>query len=291
MPEKHLQGQGCKKCGYDKSKNINKMSLEKFIEKCKEIHNENNYNYDKINYINNYTHIDIYCNRHNLFFKQKPSHHLRGNGCKKCGNEKRCNKIINISSHKFYNLTENDNRYDFSNFVYEKYNIKSKLICNKCKKNIELSPNNYLKNIGCPLCININKTENKLYNNIINNYFLIKQPKYNWCKNIKTNNYLPFDFSIEEYKIIIEVDGIQHFKDVPYFKSLYNERKKIDLYKQLCANNNGYSLIRIFQQDIYLDRLNWIKELFISINKIINEKKIQNLYISTNNIYKDFEII
>lgn len=35
------------------------------------------------------------------------------------------------------------------------------------------------------------------------------QVKFEWCKKIK---HLIFDFVIEERKLIIEVDGIQHFE-------------------------------------------------------------------------------
>jgi len=140
-----------------------------------------------------------------------------------------------------------------------------------------------------PFCKN--KTEIKLYDLIKEKYTIIKQPKYDWCKNIETKKFLPFDFCIEEYKIIIELDGIQHFQKVEHFKTLPEEQKKRDLYKQKCANDNGYSVIRIYQEDIYHNTFDWLNELHKIIEEIINNKIIQNIYISKNNEYKDFEKI
>ena len=58
----------------------------------------------------------------------------------------------------------------------------------------------------------------------------------------------------------------------------------------LKANENGFSVIRILQLDVYLDRYNWLDELQNNITKIINDNKIQNIYMCKNDEYKDFEI-
>ena len=55
-----------------------------------------------------------------------------------------------------------------------------------------------------------------------------------------------------------------------------------------CANENGYSIIRILQKDIWHDRYNWLEELIENINKIINDGIIQNIYMCKNNEYENF---
>ena len=80
-PNAHLQGQGCPKCSKTKP-----LTQEDFIDNCKMIHN-NKYNYDKVNYINNYNKITITCLIHGDF-EQKASDHKRGFGCKKCSNKR-----------------------------------------------------------------------------------------------------------------------------------------------------------------------------------------------------------
>ena len=76
-PSNHLKGIGCSKCsGKHKPNNI------EFIEKSNKIHN-NLYKYDKVNYINCKTEVDIECSNHGIF-RQTPNSHLRGRGCQKC---------------------------------------------------------------------------------------------------------------------------------------------------------------------------------------------------------------
>ena len=55
-----------------------------------------------------------------------------------------------------------------------------------------------------------------------------------------------------------------------------------------CANNNGYSIIRILQEDVFYDTYNWLKELDDNIIKIKNDKIIQNIFMCKNNEYNNF---
>ncbi len=89
-----------------------------------------------------------------------------------------------------------------------------------CKKNhiFKCGLNSISQNIWCPLCLN--KTEEKLFQILIIDFPNIKhQFKANWCKNPITNKYLPFDFVLENHKIIIELDGAQHFRQVANWTS------------------------------------------------------------------------
>jgi very-short-patch-repair endonuclease len=81
--------------------------------------------------------------------------------------------------------------------------------------------------------------------------------KYKWCKN---KTYLPFDFSIEELKIIIEIDGEQHFIQVSNWKSPELALEK-DIFKMKKALEKGYTIIRIIQIDIWNDKNNWREKL------------------------------
>ncbi len=59
-----------------------KVTLEKFIDRSNIIHN-NKYDYSNSVYINNKIPIVIICKEHGEF-KQLPSNHLNGSGCKDC---------------------------------------------------------------------------------------------------------------------------------------------------------------------------------------------------------------
>jgi len=57
-----------------------------------------------------------------------------------------------------------------------------------------------------------------------------------------------------------------------------------------CANDNGYSMIRILQDDIFFDRYDWLKEIIQNIEIISIDNRVQNLYMCKKDEYKDFEI-
>jgi len=60
------------------------------------------------------------------------------------------------------------------------------------------------------------------------------------------------------------------------------------------ANINGYSIIRILQEDDYFDKYDWVKELKDVIKKIKfnisnNDNKIENIFLCKKNEYKIFD--
>lgn len=132
-----------------------------------------------------------------------------------------------------------------------------------------------------------NKTEKKLYNYLIKNYKTSSEQKFNWCSGIR-NKLLPFDFLLEEKKIIIELDGFQHFKDVSHWNSLVIEQIKNDKFKMMCALRQGYKFIRIYQPDILFDKLDWKT---ILDNAIEQQNNWRLLYIASDlNIYENHSI-
>jgi very-short-patch-repair endonuclease len=288
-PCKHLKGQGCNKCGVERTANIQRKTLDAFIKQCKDIHGTDHYNYNEVEYVNDFTDVNIYCNIHKKMFSQAPSSHLSGSGCNDCGTEKRSKLKIELASSKFWVVANKDGRFDFSKFVYTKSNEPSTIICMKCNAHFQSYPSNYLSGSGCPFCKN--KTEVKLYKSLCHTFKTERQIKYEWCKNMKTNCHFPFDFVIEDYKIIIELDGIQHFQKVKHFRNTPEEQRKRDLYKQKCANDNGYSVIRIYQEDVHFDTFDWSDELHKKIEKNKNNTIIKNEYISKNNEYDNFETL
>ena len=125
--------------------------------------------------------------------------------------------------------------------------------------------------------------------------------KVDWCRNSKKYNgkhhYFPYDFyiCIEEgdlkIHIIIELDGIQHIKPQKLFdrKLTFEERHERDVYKEKCANDNGYHTIRILQEDVLYDKNAWLDNLLREIDYIKNNQgSIHHCYICDNNEYDIF---
>jgi very-short-patch-repair endonuclease len=57
-----------------------------------------------------------------------------------------------------------------------------------------------------------------------------------------------------------------------------------------CANENGYSVIRIVQEDVFKDKYNWLQELLENIDKIVLENRVQNIYMCKKNEYQYFNM-
>lgn len=114
----------------------------------------------------------------------------------------------------------------------------------------------------CPECTNELKFS-KLHTKVINylnelGFDILQEFDCNLKpKNPKTGHYLPYDIEVEKLKLIIEVNGEQHYSvNSMYNKAMayrcgmsYDEyflyRKWIDEYKKYYALNNGYDYLEI----------------------------------------------
>lgn len=116
--------------------------------------------------------------------------------------------------------------------------------------------------VGCPTCRN--KTAKKLLLFLINEFGkkLIKaEAKFDWCQNPETNRFLPLDYCLEKFKLIIELDGLQHFMTTPHFRTTKEGALERDLYKTQQCIQNGYTIVRILQPDVHLNKNNWQERL------------------------------
>ena len=128
-PNAHIQSQGCPKCGCINNGINRRKPVEKFIEEAQKIHN-NNYDYSKINYINNLTKIKIICKIHGEFEQTSSAHVNNGQGCFKCG----CiNSGLNQrkSVEKFIKEATilHGNKYDYSKVNFKTQNDKIIITC------------------------------------------------------------------------------------------------------------------------------------------------------------------
>ena len=55
-----------------------------------------------------------------------------------------------------------------------------------------------------------------------------------------------------------------------------------------CANENGFSIIRIIQEDIFNNKYDWLREIINNVELISNENSIQNIFMCKNDEYKNY---
>ncbi|AYV75847.1 MAG: hypothetical protein Terrestrivirus3_116 [Terrestrivirus sp.] len=80
---KHMNGAGCTLCGINTRADKSRKSREQFIEEAKNIHSDS-YDYSLVEYKSSNYKVKIICREHSEFI-QRPSDHLQGQGCPKCG--------------------------------------------------------------------------------------------------------------------------------------------------------------------------------------------------------------
>lgn len=122
-----------------------KITKNEFIKRANRVHN-NKYSYCFSNYINTQIKIVIKCFKHGLF-EQKPSRHLRKQGCPKCSKNYKLN--INTFIEKANKI--HNNKYDYSSSVYINCSTKIKIICPK-HNTFEQIAQDHLNGHGCRKC-------------------------------------------------------------------------------------------------------------------------------------------
>ena len=92
IPNSHLAGKGCPKCGLIKNTNKRKKSKEQYALDAKKIHGEK-YDYSLVKYKNNKEKVEIICPKHGIF-SQNALQHLKGAGCPACYIKSRGEELI-----------------------------------------------------------------------------------------------------------------------------------------------------------------------------------------------------
>jgi hypothetical protein len=235
-PENHLVGSSCPYCYND-----GKLTTNEFINRSNIIHNFS-YDYSKVDYKGYCIPITIICPEHGEFL-QKPDGHLAGKGCQYCSGHKLNTKIFIEKAIKIHG-----DRYDYSKVNYIHNEIKLLIVC---KIHGEFLQNSceHLKGKGCPKC-SMSKGENIIKKYLIKNKIdFVFQKMFNDCKYIST---LRFDFYLPTHNILIEFDGIHHYKSFDYFggEKTYNDTIIKDNIKNEYAKNNNIILHRLSYIDL-----------------------------------------
>lgn len=258
-PNNHLKGRGCLKC-YLESK---WSSREEFIEKANAIHNDK-YDYSDVVYNGNDIEVNIKCYKHGIF-KQTPSSHLQGHGCRLCYFESLMTTTIEFIER---GKEIHNDKYIYSETDLLKRDEKGRVII-MCPihGNFKQTPSHHLEGRGCPKC-NSSKMEKEIRILLSENKIdFEEQKKFSWLGEQK------IDFYLLKYNIAIECQGVQHFRPIDFFggengllMSMERDKRKSDL----CNENNVklfyYSNLNIdFPYEVITDK----EELIQTINKEI----------------------
>ncbi len=123
---------------------------DKFIEKAKTIHG-NKYYYSKTVYVKVMEKVIITCNIHGDF-TLRPNDHLNGQGCKKCGHNRRAKgRKLTTQSYITKAIKIHGNAYSYDSAVYVSSKAKISITCH-VHGDFEQRPDAHLLGQGCPKC-------------------------------------------------------------------------------------------------------------------------------------------
>jgi hypothetical protein len=192
-----------------------------FITELKEIYKNEDFNYSKINYINNYTKVKLICKVHGMF-EIRPIELLYGQGCKECNKLKTREENVQIYIEKS-NIVHN-NKYDYSKVNFINVEKKIEIIC-PIHGVFQQLFYNHLVGKGCQKCANIKRRVNvlkQIEQNLQNGHQLT--PFYN------KKACVLFDKISEEKTIHIQHamnGGEFHIKELGYWVDGYDKKNNI----------------------------------------------------------------
>lgn len=157
----HLQGKGCKECGYAvmqakmKALKANTKTTDDFIAQATEVHKDT-YDYSETKYVNAVTKVAIKCKAHGVF-KQRPGHHITGSGCPRC----RRSRKSTSSSFKSAASKIHKGKYLY-NDDYISTHVKVKITCTE-HGDFKQTPAAHLRGAKCPICAGVYRYTSEQY--------------------------------------------------------------------------------------------------------------------------------
>ena len=190
-----------------------RKTQEKFIEEVSKLHPE--YDFSKVEYINNKTKVEVICDKHGSFFST-PTDLLKGSGCKICGNIK--SGLSNKMSKEEYleRIYKKLKEVNSTLKIYEDTYVdrKSKITI-ECEKHgvMEIGAKSLERNkLGCPKCglESIGETtttafeelEQKVFNKFGNKIKLYKDTYVNLATKMTCECHIHGKFKVEPAQLI-----------------------------------------------------------------------------------------
>ena len=269
LPPVHVfQGCGCPECGREILANKFRFTTEEFIKRARLIHGDK-YDYSKVNYINNHTPVIIICPIHGEF-EQLPYNHLnQKSGCPKCANN------VQLTTEEFISRAievHGDGTYSYEQVDYINTNTPIKIYDPMFNEFFYQTPRNHLMGYGNPIR-SISFGERQVYN-WLKKESIVFNREY-WLENTwgRHGNRIRVDFLLPSYnfnKIIIEYNGIQHYKMTNKFHSDLE-----DFYAQLSRDKELREYCKI--NSINLIEIPYTINTHQSISTFLTKTLIENI--------------
>lgn len=267
--KKNNSKDACKECKNIKGTSVFSPRLkDKTWEKLNNYADERNFTIlsQKEEYQDYNSKIKYICPKHGIRTSTVASLISSKCACRKCGME-RLSLKVRLPSIEVKEIIESKN----SNLLLnpEEYvNAHEKNLKIKCGDCGEVYITSLLAyNNGCSRCPDCAQKESSGERKVrkyleSQNYIYEKEKRFKDCKDINT---LPFDFYVPQFNLIIEFDGIQHFKENKNWGPLEYVQKHDAIKNEYCKNKHIHLLRIPYTQINYVEEIisQKIKEITI----------------------------
>ena len=222
------------------------------------------------------------CGKCSHSFSSGPNHVYAGAGCPYCSNSKLCdsNDCTTCFEKSFASDPKSQYWCDESNEKTPREMLKSShkkctFLCRLCDSFFAMTLTNMTQSNSWCKCT-VNKTEQILFEWLKKEYGdenVQREVKFDWTRTLTKTGRVSsrrFDFEILGKKVLVECDGGGHFVQIPGWRAP-EEVQEIDAWKDERALENGYSVVRICQQTVMLNRRDW--KTLLSDNIAETEKR------------------
>lgn len=257
-------GRGCPHCANKRRSETLTKDKEWFMSELKKRREDRGefYDYSKLIYKSSTDNAEFICPIHGPFW-QTPWSHLCGSGCPKCGMEKTLAGRRDDWDSYFEKMkaqrADKCSVYDYSKVIYKGCYEPIEIICPKHGSFWQRPSVHAYSDAGCPMC---KASHLEVKTRLVLEELGVRyeyQKRFDWLGNQSLDFYLP------DYKIGIECQGVQHYKEVPYFSTrTLEEQKKADISKYNKCHYRGIHVRYIHYKEEH------IKE---RVMEIINKSK------------------
>lgn len=261
----------CRYCSHKEGTMKQTKTHDKFCEEVK-LYGEDNFEVIE-EYKGNHTPIQLKHSVCGNIFKIAPNDFIKGHRCPKCSF-----KSMRLTQEEWDKRVEElgQGEYEFLE-PYKDNMTKIRVEHKVCGTEYSVSPNNFTTGYRCPRCASSRGEKN------LEAYLKEKGIHYicqHTFKDLKgEKNPLRFDFYLPDLGILVEYQGLQHYKPVKFFggEKSYVKQTIRDKYKIEYANKNNIPLIEIpfyvSTPDLIKDKLNYELKKYCGVKQgILNRE-------------------
>ena len=207
-----------------------RLSTEVFIQRAERLYGQGTYGYDRVDYVNSYTKVWIYCPKCGEYVKVHPATFLdpkKHPGCPKCGTRMIGQKLRTPQDEWIRRAEEKwGDICDYSETVYEGTNKPVRIFCKEHNGFFEQLPSTHLRSAyGCPICSLSHTAKSSIPETLIDKILsdmgctFTREYILSGVIHGRNSDIVRIDFRIQDgdKEIWIEYHGEQHFRNVPFF--------------------------------------------------------------------------